>query len=91
MWESVNQASALRALAPKRMGGGTDSGFGFVLLCSVFGWDADATSRAVQDAVELLWVQPLFCVARVSVLTATVTGGEACGYLCSEGEGFKCS
>ena len=36
------------------------------------------------------WIQPLLWVVQVSVLTATVTGGEACGYLLTEGEGFKC-
>src|SRR3954468_14350707 len=39
----------------------------------------------------IYWAIPLLCVGQVSVLTDSHTGGEACGYPCSEGEGFNCS
>ena len=45
----------------------------------------------VQDALNLLLAIQLLCVGQVSVLTDSHTGGEACGYLCSEGEGFNYS
>ena len=44
----------------------------------------------VQDALNLLLAIPLLYVGRVSVLTDSHTGGEACGYLLTEREGFKC-
>ena len=42
----------------------------------------------VRDALDC-WAISLLCVGQVSVLTDSHTGGEACGYLLTEGEGFS--